>query len=132
MEDLLARVWNDLVGRLTGPLTLRLFLQPLIASLFALRDGLADAREHRPAYLWGIFTRPGERREMIRDGWKGVGKVVIMATALDLVYQIIVFRRIYPVEAISVAIILAIIPYCLLRGPVNRIARNRQRYRDAA
>jgi hypothetical protein len=40
-----------------------------------------------------------------------------------VVYQIIVFRRFYPVEAIVVAAILAIVPYLLIRGPVTRIAR---------
>lgn len=35
----------------------------------------------------------------------------------------LVFRRIYPVEAIDVALLLAVVPYFLLRGPVNRIAR---------
>jgi hypothetical protein len=39
------------------------------------------------------------------------------------VYQLIVFRRIYPIEAIDVALLLAFIPYFVLRGPVNRIAR---------
>jgi hypothetical protein len=48
MDAELARMWTDLVGRLTGPLTLRLYLQPTMATLFALRDGLKDARTGRP------------------------------------------------------------------------------------
>jgi len=36
---------------------------------------------------------------------------------------LIVERWVYPLEVVIVAIILAIIPYLLLRGPVNRIAR---------
>ena len=40
---------------------------------------------------------------------------------MDFVYQLIVFRRIYPAEAIDVAILLAILPYFVLRGPVNPI-----------
>jgi hypothetical protein len=34
MEDVLARFVSDLVGRLTGPLTMRLFLQPSVAGFF--------------------------------------------------------------------------------------------------
>jgi hypothetical protein len=45
-----------------------------------------------------------------------------MAIVLDFVYQLIVFRRLYPVEALDVAILLAVVPYFLLRGLVNRIA----------
>jgi hypothetical protein len=33
-----------------------------------------------------------------------------------------VFRRIYPAEAVDVALLLAIVPYFVLRGIVNRIA----------
>ncbi len=123
MDDVLTRIWTHLIGRLSGPLTLRVFLQPAMAILFAVRDGVADERVGRPPYSWSILTHSAERRQMIRSGWKGVGKVVIMAIVLDFVYQLIAFRRIYPVEAMDVGIILAIVPYCLLRGPVNRVAR---------
>jgi hypothetical protein len=60
---------------------------------------------------------------MVKSGWKGVGKVFILAIVLDAIYQIIEMRWVYPGEAVLVAIILAIIPYLLFRGPVNRIAR---------
>ena len=43
MEDTLARVWEHLIGRLSGPLTFRLLLQPAMSTLFAVRDGLRDA-----------------------------------------------------------------------------------------
>jgi hypothetical protein len=75
MDAELARMWTDLVGRLTGPLTLRLYLQPTMATLFALRDGLKDARTGRPPYLWTVFTDPGERRHLIAEGWKAIGKI---------------------------------------------------------
>jgi hypothetical protein len=61
--------------------------------------------------------------DMLRDGWKAVGKVFVIAVIIDLVYQLIVFRWFYPGEALLVAAILALIPYLLIRGPVNRIAR---------
>jgi len=123
MDDVLTRIWNDLFGRLTGPLTLRLYLQPAMAMLFALRDGVKDARAGRPAYLWTVFSHPEERRRLLAEEWKAIGKVFILAIILDVIYQLIVFRRAYPVEALDVAVILAIIPYALLRGPVNRLAR---------
>ena len=45
------------------------------------------------------------------------------ALALDVVYQVIVQRFVYPGEAIIVAFALAILPYLILRGVVTRIAR---------
>src|SRR3954453_6127714 len=105
MEDALTRIWTDLLGRLSGPLTLRLLLQPLMATVFAMRDGVADAAADRPPYLWALFPHPGERRRLLREGWRAIAKIIIMAIVLDLIYQLIVFRRIYPVEAADVGII---------------------------
>ena len=122
MDDVLTRVWTDLIGRLTGPLTLRLSLQPAMAMLFALRDGLRDARAGRPPYMWTVFSHPEERRRPLSAGWKAIGKILIVALVLDAVYQLIVFRRVYPVEALDVVVIVAVVPYALLRGPVNRLA----------
>ena len=47
----------------------------------------------------------------------------IRDSILDFVYQLIVFSRLYPFEAIDVALLLAVVPYFMLRGLVNRIAR---------
>jgi hypothetical protein len=124
MEHVFARVWENLLARVTGPMKFRLLMQPAMATFFAIRDGLRDAREGQPAYFWGLFTDRGECKAMLKNGWKSVGKVFILATVLDVVYQMIEHRWVvYPGEAILVAIILASVPYLLVRGPVNRIAR---------
>ncbi len=61
---------------------------------------------------------------MIEDGWKSVGKVFILAIVLDIAYQLYVLHFFYPFETLVVAILLAIIPYLILRGLVTRLARN--------
>jgi hypothetical protein len=123
MDHLFARVGEQLVARITGPMKFRLVLQPAMAIFFAVRGGLKDAREGKPPYFWGLFTDRGEREAMLKNGWKSVGKVFILAVVLDAIYQFIVLRWFYPGEAVIVAIILAILPYLLVRGPVNRIVR---------
>ena len=123
MDDgMIARVWNDLGGRIGGPLSLRLFVQPLFASILAIRAGMQDAGAGRPAYFWAILTRPGSRRELLREGWSAVAKIFALAIAFDLVYQLTVFRRVYPTELLIVAFLLACVPYLLVRGPANRLA----------
>ena len=123
MDPMIARISHNLVERVTGPMKFRLLLQPAMATFFAIRDGLKDARECKPPYFWGLFTDKGEREAMSKNGWKSVGKVFILAIVLDVVYQLIEHRwTVYPGEAVLVAIILAIVPYLLIRGPVNRIA----------
>ena len=122
MDDLLARVWENLGGRIGGPLTFRLILQPTVAAILGIRGGLQDARTGRPAYFWAVLTKPEHRRDLLREGWKAIAKVFVVATVIDVVYQLIVFRWVYPVETLVVAFLLACVPYLLVRGPVNRIA----------
>jgi hypothetical protein len=123
MEALLTRFLENLLGRVSGPMKFRLILQPLVAIIFAIRSGLRDAREDRPAYFWALFTDRANRREMLRDGWKSVGKVFIFAIIMDLIYQLVILRWFYMGEALLVAVVLAIIPYLIFRGTANRIAR---------
>ncbi len=123
IEDVFSRLTEDLVGRVTGPMKFRLLLQPLMATIFAVKAGLKDARDSRPAYFWALFTEPALRRDLLKEGWQAVGKVFLIAIVIDAVYQYIVFRWFYPLEAIIVAFVLAVVPYLLIRGPVNRIAR---------
>jgi hypothetical protein len=123
MDHMWMRIGDNLVARVSGPLKFRLVLQPLMAAIFAIRSGLADARAGKPPYFWALLWDRGQREDMLKDGWKSVGKVFILALVLDVVYQIIVQRFVYPGEAVIVASILAILPYLILRGLVTRLAR---------
>lgn len=123
MEDILIRFADNLIGRLHGPLTLRLLLQPAVAIFFATRAGMRDARENRVPYFWALLNNPAHRQEMLRDGWHDVGKVFVIAIVLDVIYQLIVIRWVYPGETLVVAAVLALLPYLLLRGAVTRIVR---------
>ena len=125
MEEMWMRFVENLADRVTGPMKFRLLLQPVMAVIFAVLSGLKDARSGKPPYFWALVTDPSHRREMFRDGWKSVGKVFVLALALDVVYQIIVQRFVYPGEAIVVALALAIVPYLIVRGLVTRLARTR-------
>ena len=123
MDDFLARVWHEVTARPDGPLAMRFYLQPIMATLFAVRDGLRDARVGRPAYFWAVFTDHAQRPALLRDGWRSVGKIFLIALALDFAYQILVLRGLRPVQGVLVAVVLALVPYVLLRGPINRLVR---------
>jgi hypothetical protein len=123
MDDIWMRIVENLSDRVTGPMKFRLLLQPVMASIFAVMSGLKDARAGEPPYFWSLLTEPAHRVAMLKDGWKSVGKVFVLAIVLDVVYQVIVQRFVYPGEALIVAFILAIVPYLILRGLVTRIAR---------
>ena len=123
MDDTLTRIWADIVGRLHGPLTFRLILQPIMAALYAFRDGIKDAQLGRPAYLWSIFTKHDAAVRMLREGLHSVARVIGLGVVMDIIYQVAVFRWIYPTELLIVVLLLAFVPYLILRGPINRIAR---------
>lgn len=123
MEGIWQRFVGDLLGRLDGPLHFRFFVQPLVAIIFATLDGLKDAKAGKPAYLWAVATNAGHRKELLKDGWKHFGKMFIIGSVLDVVYQLKVHHTVYPGEMLLVALVLAVLPYILLRGPVNRIAQ---------
>jgi len=116
----------DFIQRLDGPLHFRFFVQPLMAILLAIRDGTRDAREGRSAYLWTVLTDSTQRRYLIEDGWKGISKVFILACLLDVIYEWIVWRSLAPLQMVLVAALLSVIPYALLRGPINRFMRTEQ------
>jgi hypothetical protein len=116
------RIWDHLVARPGGSLALRFLLQPTMSIAFAVRDGIKDARTGRSPYFWTVLTDPEKRRNRLREGFASTGKVLLIAIALDAIYQYLTHKTFYPVEALIVAILLAFIPYFLIRGPVARIA----------
>jgi hypothetical protein len=123
MDHMWMRVLSQLAARVSGPMKFRLVLQPAMSAFFAIRSGLADARAGKPPYFWALLSDRAQRYDMMKNGWKSVGRVFILALVLDVVYQIIVFRFVYVGEAIIVAFVLAILPYLILRGLVTRLAR---------
>src|ERR1700689_3418321 len=123
MDNGWLRVGSQLIARGSGPMKFRLVLQPCMAAFFAIRAGLADARAGKPPWFWELVSNPPLRADMVKEAWKRIGKVFILAVVLDVVYQLIVLHFVYPGETLIVAFILAIVPYVILRGPVVRVAR---------
>ena len=119
----LERILENLIARLDGPLHFRFVFQPLVATILGVVDGARDARAGNPAYFWAVLSTPKSRGELVKKGWRSVGKVFILAIILDSVYQIEVHSTIYAGELLIVAFALAIVPYLIVRGPVNRIVR---------
>lgn len=94
-----------------------------MAISIAVRAGLKDAREGRPAYLWAALTNSAHRRDLLQGVWRDAGTLFLIATILDAVYQVIVHQSVYIFELLFTATLLALVPYFVLRGPVNRLAR---------
>jgi hypothetical protein len=131
MQDTLSQLWENVIGRASGPMAFRFVMQPAMAAFFAIRSGLRDAKARRPPYAWTVVRDRQTRRQLILEAWRDVGKIFLLAVGLDCVYQFIVFRRVYLLAAAFIAAWLALLPYVLIRGPVNRIASRRLRGRPS-
>jgi hypothetical protein len=119
----IARGWENFVARTTGPLSLRLFIQPMIAIIMALRAGLRDARAGRPAYLSETLRNPANRGALLHGGRKNMRTTFLIFVTLDAIYQVIVHQGIYFLEMLFTATLLALVPYLICRGLINRLVR---------
>ena len=127
MDEFFTRAWIHLIGMTEGPMSGRLLIQPLVACILAVRAGLRDSRENKPPFFWAMFFDPWHRRYMLRQGWKDIGKVFVIAVILDIVYQFVAFSARYPGEAIIVAILVAVVPYLLVRASVTRLVGRKKK-----
>jgi hypothetical protein len=127
MSDLLNRVWQNLLERTEGPMNLRFLLQPVMSLIFATRAAIKDSKNGTVPYLWRFMYSKDQRKSIAKEGWKDVGKIFIIGTILDIIYQLVVIfglksqHAFYPLESFIVAFLLAIVPYLLFRGPLNRV-----------
>ena len=117
------RIWHQLIDRADAPMRFRFILQPLMAAFTAIRHGLNDARTGRSPYIWTIVGNPRERAQRLNEGLNATARIIFLGLVMDTIYQILVLRRLYPAEAVIVALLFCFIPYVIMRGPAARIAR---------
>jgi tryptophan-rich sensory protein len=120
------RTWHDLLERPNEVMRFRFILQPVMAVIAALHDGVEDAKLGRSPYIWTLLNSAAERSGRLAEGLISTARILLLGLCMDTVYQLIVFKTFYPAQAVIVAIVLGFIPYLLLRGPIARIARWRR------
>jgi hypothetical protein len=126
------RFVDDMVARLHGRGRMRFILQPTVAIVLGVRDGVKDARAGSPPFLGAlVFLRSG-RRELVRGALASVRDLVAIAILLDVVSQFLIFRMVHPGAALLLGPVLIAAPYAFSRAAANRIARGRnERVRTA-
>jgi hypothetical protein len=122
MENMWQLFADQLQDRVSGPMKFRIVLQPIMATYFAMRSGLRDAKSGKDPYFWSFLIGRGHRFDIVKQGWEDIGRVVLLAGGLDLVYQFFVQSSIHLRAAVIVAFVLAVVPYVIVRGIVTRIA----------
>ena len=121
--EVLNRMWEDILARPDGPLSLRFILQPAMAAILGIRDGVNDARTGRSTYFWTVLHDREKRGPCLEEGLAATARILLLGLAMDLAYQVWVLGKFYPTEAAVVALGLAFVPYLLIRGPAAGLAR---------
>jgi hypothetical protein len=121
--DVHDRIWRDIAARPGGPMTFRFILQPCMAAIAAFHDGAKDARLGRSPYLWTLLSHSDGSTGRLREGLIATARIILLGFAMDGIYQWRVLETFYPGEMLLVAILLAFLPYLLLRGAFARLVR---------
>jgi hypothetical protein len=119
------RIWHNMVEAPSGPMAFRFILQPSMAAIAAIMDGIKDGRSGRSPFFRTVLTNPQERIGRLREGLDATARIMLLAIAMDVIYQLLVLKRFYPVETLIIALVLAFLPYVVIRGPVARFTRRR-------
>jgi len=121
--DVHRRFWADIADRLHGPMTFRFYLQPAMALLAATPDGIRDARAGHKAFFWSALWDSTATTGRLKEGIASVARVILLGLSMDVIYQLKVLDQFYPVEAVMMAILLAVLPYFIFRWIIEHVAR---------
>jgi hypothetical protein len=115
------RIWRNAIGRPSATLSSRFILQPIVAAIPAANDGLKDARRGRSPFLRAVLKEPSERTQRLNEGLHATATILVLGIAVDIVFQFLEFDNFYPIESVLIALLLAFIPYCIVRSLVVRV-----------
>jgi hypothetical protein len=114
---------EDIPKRFTGPGRFRFVMQPLMAIILGILNGLADARAGRPPYLYGILFHKSLRGDLLRAGFSTIVNLLLMGILLDAVFQRIILGAVHPGPALIIGPSMIVAPYGIARALSNRLTR---------
>ncbi|MEO8594445.1 MAG: hypothetical protein ABI759_14100 [Candidatus Solibacter sp.] len=125
--DFLSKIFEELVARITsGPMQFRLIVQPTMALLLGMRDGLADARSGSPPFIWGLLFQREHLKPSLKGALRRLQVPIALATLADALVQYLMFGYVRPLTAVIVGTLLMGLPYSIARGLSNRVRSTRK------
>jgi hypothetical protein len=113
--DVFERIGRNLMERPSGAMAFRFILQPSMAAIAAINDHTKAARTGRGGDFGTAMHDPAMRPALLREGLNATARIILLGIAMDLLYQFLVFDTFFPVEALSIAVLLAYVPYLIVR-----------------
>ena len=119
--DILQTIVDRLIARVTGPLSMRFMLQPLMAILLGIRDGRLDAKAGNPPFVMEVLFHPADRKKALRSALKSLLMPIVVGSVIDAVAQYLLFQQVRPFWALVIGTLVMGLPYSASRGLTNRI-----------
>jgi hypothetical protein len=113
------RIYKNLSERPGGAMSFRFVLQPLMAAIAGVRDGLKN-----PPFFRTLLRDKQHRMARLQEALNATARIMLLGLAIDVFYQITVLEMFYPVEAVLMPVLLAFLPYVLIQGPVMSAVRS--------
>ena len=73
----------------------RFILQPAMATIAALYDGIKDARTGRSPYFWTILTNPADRAVRLHEGLISTSRIILLGLGMDTIYQVVELKAFF-------------------------------------
>ena len=112
---------DDMAARLTGAMSFRFILQPAVAVVLGIKDGVNDAKSGTPPFVFDLLFHPKNRQRSLKKAFHRLLVPIIVGTVLDAIAQYLIFKQIHPLPAVMVGALVIGVPYSLARGLTNRI-----------
>jgi hypothetical protein len=91
-----------------------------MSAIAAWRDGINDARTGRTPFFAGALADPAQSTVRLNEALVATSRIILLGLVMDGIYQAIEFKTFHPAEAVIIALVLAFLPYLLLRGLIAR------------
>lgn len=101
------------------------FLQPTVAILFGIRDGLLDDKSGTTPLIRSVVFH-GDRRRRLKGVLLRLVVPMTVATVADAIVQYVMIEHVRPLIALIVGMSLMALPYSIARRFSNRIMSRRR------
>ena len=83
--EIVFRILRNLVTRPSDPMRFRFILQPAMAVIVAIHDGIKDAKAGRSPYFWTMLSKREKRAGRLREGLNATARIILLGIAIVLV-----------------------------------------------
>lgn len=112
--------FDDMFARFSGPGRLRFIVQPTVAVLLGVRDGMRDLREGVLPFLWTFFQKKLRQKSFVH-AFQSIRDLVAIAIVLDVIFQFIILDRVHPGAAMLLGPLLIAVPYAVSRSLTTQV-----------